>query len=160
MSHKQNDIIREMAEEGHIKGREIKFRAWVAGWGMMFDVEAIDFEHGKVKVRNDYTLDSDVGRYKAGTEVKNYEEFGLEEVELMLCSPFTDINGKEICQGDRVRVEDLGEGEVVFEKGCLLYIQDGAKVGEQGFWCALCDPIDDGKKVEVIGTIYEPKEGI
>ena len=86
-----------------------------------------------------------------------------------LCSPFTEQNGKDICQGDRVKITWRNEswvpkeysrtGTVVFEKGCFLFVEDGSVFGARGtdggFWCALTDPIDDGAKVEVIGNVYE-----
>ncbi len=104
--------------------------------------------------------------------LKNTLEQGITP-EFMLYSPFTDINGVEICQGDRVKITweinrtidghsviEVIErtGSVVFEKGCFLLVEDGAKVDidhEEGFWCALTDPIDDGCKVEIIGTVYD-----
>jgi uncharacterized phage protein (TIGR01671 family) len=133
--------------------REIKFRAWDDVLGMK-DVEDISFCGGFccVLVKHLACI--------TGTEEEQTYELGLEN--LMQYTGLKDKNGKEIYEGDIVKVHESGWHEV--EKGTLEYVH----------WCScgwgfcalaenpdkshLCHGWTNGSDLEVIGNIYENPE--
>lgn len=120
--------------------REIKFRAWDKENEEMYDVAMIDMETGEVA----YT-DHPTG-YNADAL--------LEQVELMQCTGLKDKNGKEIYEGDIVRIDDLGIGIVDYEEGRFAM----RRREERFCWPVYCR-IDHSPFVpEVIGNIYENPE--
>ena len=139
--------------------REIKFRAWDKLNKEMFDVEIINFQERRV--------------YK---DTVSYRKF--EDIELMQYTGLKDKNGKEIYEGDVVklihtgieisadRLEDLKRfvGIIKYENGIFKIVRtekslieskyfemEQKKVSEIFIYSKLYD-------LEVVGNIYENPE--
>lgn len=139
--------------------REIKFRAWDKLNKEMFDVEIINFQERRV--------------YK---DTVSYRKF--EDIELMQYTGLKDKNGKEIYEGDVVklihtgieisadRLEDLKRfvGIIKYENGIFKIVRtekslieskyfemEQKKVSEIFIYSKLYD-------LEVVGNIYENSE--
>lgn len=120
--------------------REIKFRAWDKENKEMLFVKQIDFMFGKVVL-------------------ESYEQFFIDEVELMQSTGLVDWEGVEIYEGDIVKIPDDYEvfgknaGEtckVIFDSGCFRLKTSRGR--GRGFW------FEDDSTVEIIGNIYENPE--
>lgn len=83
--------------------REIKFRMWHKKSKKMFDVESINFKDRIVNIWNS-------GIYSLST-------FCLDDVILMQYTGLHDKNGKEIYEGDIVKIKYRDEdiGKVIYE---------------------------------------------
>lgn len=124
--------------------REPKFRAWDRLTDKMFPVGIIDCSIQVVYIEESNGLDS----------CRN-----SNEVELMQFTGLRDIHGKEVFEGDIVKIpEDYDEfgrnaGEILkvaFDKGCFRLKRPNSK--GRGFY------FEDDNVVEVIGNIYENQE--
>ncbi len=122
--------------------REIKFRAWDNENKQMLEVQELDYE------------DSYDGQPMIRTTKYN-DYFDTEDMLLMQYTGLHDKNGKEIYEGDIVKVRKYSsfETEVVkFDKGCFYA---GMHYGSSTrTTLKLIQP----KMTEVIGNIYENKE--
>ena len=113
--------------------REIKFQAFVKNTKQMINVKIINFIDQRI---SDGLLN-----------------FSFEEVELMQSTGLKDKNGKEIYEGDIIRIED--DQDNVYWEAEVRYIGAGYVAVE------LEDPNGqcwfDENHCEVIGNIYEVK---
>ena len=124
--------------------REIKFRVWDKTFKMMLNPELvdIDFSEGKIEVT---------------TDTLRYEEVYTDEIKdfvLMQYTNFKDKNGKEIYEGDilkiKIDVETINL-YVKYDKG------EYRLIGERKWGNSLYRYIDFCN-VEVIGNIYENED--
>lgn len=133
--------------------REYKFRAWDKEYEKMtyFDDEDYDYRPPLV-----FRLDQ---VFKKDSNYDDYEDFEYNDitdsVEIMQYTGLHDKNGKEIYEGDIVKVRKWSsfETEIVkFDKGCFYA---GMHYGSSTrTTLKLIQP----KMTEVIGNIYENKE--
>ena len=110
--------------------REIKFRAWIKNQKRMRKVIGIDFFNKEVEFEDD------------DSEKTYHLKTSFNDAELIQYTGVTDINNKEIYEGDVVKVID-----------CLRE--------NYGMYNVLveCDFYQDfGKGYEIIGNIYENPE--
>jgi len=122
--------------------REIKFRAWDIDQTIR-EVYAVDWFYGKVSM-------SHVSGYP--------HERNLADIVLMQYTGLKDRNGKEIYEGDIVRIHryrnSKSEGNSVVEwykeDACFAMIVDGWEV-----WHFMVRNLSD---FEVIGNIYEKED--
>lgn len=117
-----------------------KFRAWHKEYKVMRNVGEIcglayNLPHKYVRVQ-----------FKGGGY---YDDWPLDEIELMQWTGLQDKNGKDIYEGDILKIEDpdleIEVGQVRFSDGGFWV--DG--VGTE--YCNVCH-------VEIIGNIYEHSE--
>lgn len=139
--------------------REIKFRAWFpkAKRLLHFDEVVIDDEYDRLAIR---LVDSDaVQRYGhlAGESYLPNEPF-----ELMQYTGLKDKNGKEICEGDIVRLGGWWDacGSAGYEKPEVLVEWDNENCGFNPFanYDSDCGVRHFANECEVIGNIYENPE--
>ena len=128
--------------------REIKFRVWDTENKEMLRVQELDFEctfYG--------------GRLSIRTEQYN-DYFDIEDMILMQYTGLHDKNGKEIYEGDIVRIPNdyelygtnAGEAyEVYFAYGGFR-LKPKYNSKARGYW------LEDDNEIEIIGNIYESKE--
>ncbi|TDE72974.1 hypothetical protein E0E04_04820 [Streptococcus vicugnae] len=117
-----------------------KFRAWDKENKEMLFVRQIDFMFEKVVL-------------------ECYEQFFIDEVELMQSTGLKDINSEEVYEGDIVKIPDdydafgHNAGEILkvaFDSGCFRLKRPNSK--GRGFY------FEDDNTVEIIGNIYENPE--
>lgn len=126
--------------------REIKFRAYVKDKNKIYDVKDIDFVYGFVRFEEE------------GKPTDTMRMF--DQVELMQYTGLEDMNGKEIYEGDIVKIDNDTISEVVFDEGAFC-------------WCEYSDGYTDGRfphsfndneyycfceEIEVIGNVYDNPE--
>lgn len=124
--------------------RETNFRAWVKRDKRILPVKSIIFETNRVSVRLRE-------RFWISTE--------FNKIELMESTGLKDKNGKEVFEGDIVKVPDdydkfgRNAGEILkvaFDSGCFRLKRPNSK--GRGFY------FEDDNTVEIIGNIYENPE--
>jgi uncharacterized phage protein (TIGR01671 family) len=109
--------------------REIKFRAW-----SKIAQQVIPWEQLKPKFIK--LLDNSEYPYMQYTGLK-------------------DINGKEIYEGDILKIHGWGIGKVIFFEGRFCVINNKK---EMYYWIAFCKPDHSPYKPKIIGTIFENPE--
>jgi len=127
--------------------REIKFRAWDTLKKEMYEVMSVDFE---------------VDAWFNENEGHHHSENG--RVIIMQYTGLKDKNGKEIYEGDVLRLG--GIGNVAIKYGCFVIGNDdwGVEHKTMGFAGEWIDEPDsytmltEEDKFEVIGNIYENPE--
>ena len=133
--------------------REIKYRMWNKKEKKMYKVGVLDFDDEKAYIKN----------YLSYT-VSNYM---FEDIELMQYTGLHDKNGKEIYEGEIIKIKyrkGFKFGEPIYE----IFI---AKVNYNSAYtsfvtencnpeniCHECENLGDYKDIEVIGNIYENPE--
>ena len=121
--------------------REIKFRMWHKKSKKMFDVESINFKDRSLNMWN--------------SEMYTLSTFSLDDVVLMQYTELHDKNGKEIYEGDIIKVDynvQIYIFEVKYNKkeACFrMYYEDLSFMDFD---------IDDEGLYEVIGNIYDNPE--
>ncbi len=114
-----------------------KFRAWDKVNKEMLDIKRLDFYLNEVCFIDDESMAS----------------MKLEDVELMQSTGLTDVNGKEIFEGDILFYEYLEElGKVVYEDACYCFERINVKSN------VLTELAEINMDCEVRGNIYENKE--
>ena len=124
--------------------REIKFRVWDKTFKMMLSPELvdIDFNEGKIEVT---------------TDTLRYEEVYTDEIKdfvLMQYTNLKDKNGKEIYEGDILKVKFDTETinlYVRYDMGEYLLVKYGE--WEDSLYACMWF-----HEVEVVGNIYENKD--
>jgi uncharacterized phage protein (TIGR01671 family) len=86
-------------------------------------------------------------------QVNPLEHFKPENAILMQYTGLKDKNGKEIWEGDVVRVKWGGIGDVVFEDGGFVSRGESGRVKYP-----VCESDVAARELEVIGNIYENPE--
>lgn len=117
-----------------------KYRAWLKKEQRMIDVFAMTFFEDDICNVSDY----------------NYDFYTEDEFELMQSTGLHDVHGKEVFEGDIVKIpEDYDKfgrnaGEILkvaFNNGCFRLKRPNSK--GRGFY------FEDDNMVEVIGNIHE-----
>lgn len=127
--------------------REIKFRAWLKEKNKLVYPEWIAFF-------------KDFAEFKA-KEVYGYTVYrpNCKNVDIMQCTGLKDKNGKEIYEGDIVKVPHFLHDERIKINGVVKYVNNRAEFVidlediEETFYC--CNQKD---RIEVVGNIYENPE--
>ncbi|WP_261787244.1 YopX family protein, partial [Fusobacterium necrophorum] len=127
--------------------REIKFRAWLKEKNKLVYPEWIaffkDFAEFKVKEAYGYTV------YRP-----NYKN-----IDIMQYTGLKDKNGKEIYEGDIVKVPHFLHDERIKINGVVKYVNNRAEFVidlediEETFYCC-----NQSERIEVVGNIYENPE--
>ena len=131
--------------------REHKYRAWDKKTKQMARVFAIVYSDFQIEAG----CDDDLGdpEVDEGVWIKVYLEVAhrdFKDVELMQYTGLKDKNGKEIYEGDVLRIFDRNyEVKQVIKNGCKAFIDYGYPDEHNG-------PCDGWS--EVIGNIYENPE--
>ena len=138
--------------------REIKFRAWDKEYEKMtyFDDEGYDYRPPLI-----FRLDQ---VFKKDSNYDDYEDFEYNDItdkaEIMQYTGLHDKNGKEIYEGDIVKIAgdyelygtNAGEMyEVYFAYGGFR-LKPKYNSKARGYW------LEDDNEVEVIGNVFENKE--
>jgi uncharacterized phage protein (TIGR01671 family) len=127
-----------------IKMRELKFRAWDSETDMMYKIVSLN-------VRRNGTVSGSIWR----KELKGREGRTIQNPPIMQFTGLQDKNGKEIYEGDIVKVWHEGDFEDKYMKGVVEYSTascgyfiDYSKRGVQIM-------MKKYEEFEVIGNIYE-----
>ena len=130
--------------------REFKFRAWIKKEKRMDDVNFINFAAqfvGKWECRKPH---ADLLNYKDEVTTRRGKLCNLEDVELMQYTGLKDKNGKEIYEGDIVKISDDIYCQVMwFDKFASFFLIN--EIGE-------AYKMSFVHNYEVIGNIYENPE--
>lgn len=124
--------------------REIKFRVWDKTFKMMLSPKLvdIDFNEGKIEVT---------------TDTLRYEEVYTDEIKdfvLMQYTNLKDKNGKEIYEGDILKIElDVGVINLY-----VKYVKGEYRLVNEGKWEDSLYGYMWFHEVEVVGNIFENKD--
>lgn len=121
-----------------------KFRAWLKMDKQMLPVESIIFEANFINVRLKQNF---------------WVSRSFHEIELMQFTGLHDVHGKEVFEGDIIKIPDdydefgRNAGEILkvaFDKGCFRLKRPNSK--GRGFY------FENDNTVTIIGNIYENPE--
>ncbi len=122
--------------------RPIKYRAWLIPKGKMYPVEALNFhpENGEVT----YVF---ITEHAYGIPVK--------DVILREFTGLKDRQGKEIYEGDILRIEDATAQVIFWERPPEFGLNFHHNEDK---WCEDWNLSDDSERMEIVGNIYENAE--
>lgn len=131
--------------------REIKFRAWDINKNKMFQVQKLVGNTGDSRIYADWEVFEE-GKKES---LRSYDKMTNDEVYLMQYTGLKDKNGKEIYEGDIVKLEGYYHSiyEVVFIRSSFV-LQDSDK--SKGLYVRIV--MQDTYQMEIIGNIYENPE--
>ena len=122
--------------------REIKFRCWGKESGRMFSPSSISFKGSTVWVCDVH-----------GSNIYEYE-LVVGNTEVMQYTGLLDKNGKEIYEGDIIKLESGSFRTIVFHEGCFWFTEDVDMEKEANRHPAFMNL----GPYEIIGNIYENPE--
>lgn len=121
--------------------REIKFRCWDTENKQMLKVQELDFEDtfygGRLSIRADMYNDY----------------FDIEDMILMQYTGLKDKNGKEIYEGDIVKLGTYTKGVVEYSDKYAQFIIINTNTIEYEY-----EPLGDYTKIEIIGNKWDNPE--
>ncbi|KYM39596.1 hypothetical protein A2U03_06700 [Fusobacterium necrophorum subsp. funduliforme] len=126
-----------------MKQREYKFRAWDTKYKCMFIPKKIDFYNFTLQIEEGCIWDS-------------WDPDGNEQVILMQYTGMMDHIGREIFEGDIVRMRSMTPGapsivgEVQFEESCYWVVNEKQEKGVCLF--------QEGVYIEILGNVFENLE--
>ena len=123
--------------------REIKYKAWDLKNKKWLNLWQILF--------------SEDGEAKAVKDI-NGERFGLNQVELLECTGLRDKNGKEIYEGDILKIDDIEDDSIFFvsfDDGCFVADYSWEEKLPKPTLVQAMYPFSDFK---IVGNIYENPE--
>jgi uncharacterized phage protein (TIGR01671 family) len=125
--------------------REIKYKAYIRHLELMVHVIEINF----------YT--DEITCWLTSPEEGDPSVFHFSEIELIQFTGLHDKNGKEICEGDNLRVIETHLDEIVYESATVLYSERYAEFRLVGA-NPLSYYVSSYHAFEIIGNIYENME--
>ena len=144
--------------------REIKFRAWDKNINAMGMVYGFDFSIEEVSIMFPKLtkINGKVQKDSTGTQAF------IDEVKLMQFTGLKDKNGKDIYEGDIIKVHDLEEDEEIRDEdfiGVFIYDKENLRFQFDEKYLGYIDEIGFivtsnwlDYEYEVIGNIYENPE--
>jgi uncharacterized phage protein (TIGR01671 family) len=111
--------------------RELKFRAWDPEEKKMYDIQSIDFARQQFWVKHDLCSYS----------------FGV--VPILQYTGLKDCQGKEIYEGDIIRLEESNTGVITYDEAQFI-------IEETDYTWGLNNFAQDS--IEIIGNLYETPE--
>ena len=132
--------------------RTIKFRAWDKKLKLMAEVLTLSFKNNKIECVH-YASNGGVYMFNGEKNVKRYY--------LMQFTGLKDKNGKEIYEGDIVKLKENEyyferSGEVIFEEGTFKI--KNVELWNDGTYNHYSLEILDTEFCEIIGNIHENKD--
>lgn len=127
--------------------RVIKFRAWNGFRHEMNKVLNVGWYEG---IYMNISLDTEEGQVDYNDTIDNME---CENIDLMQYTGLKDKNGKEIYEGDIVKLGTYTKGVVEYSDKYAQFVITNTNTIEYE-----CEPLGDYTKIEVIGNKYDNLE--
>ena len=132
--------------------RAIKFKAYVKAYNVIVDVDRLGLNLDG-SVQEIIVTEKDLGQYDSN----EWTDLQAGEFELLEYTGYKDKSGREIYEGDVVRItltqtQETRKGEVIYYAGNACFLVETAN--EEYFTFMSCDICE----IEVLGNKYENKE--